>query len=53
MTNGGDTKDVFDRFHVMRHVTKAMDQVRRRENRVLRQHGDQRLTGPRRLSSGS
>jgi transposase len=41
----GDTKIVFDRFHVMRHVTEAMDQVRRRENRVLRQHGDKRLTG--------
>jgi transposase len=41
----GDTKIVFDRFHVMRHVTEAMDQVRRRENRVLRQRGDRRLTG--------
>jgi len=41
----GDTKIVFDRFHVMRHVTEAMDQVRRRENRELRQHGDKRLTG--------
>jgi transposase len=26
-------------------VIEAMDQVRRRENRVLRQHGDHRLTG--------
>jgi transposase len=41
----GDTKIVFDRFHVMRHVIEAMDQVRRRENRVLRQRGDRRLTG--------
>jgi transposase len=41
----GDLKIVFDRFHVMRHVTEAMDQVRRRENRVLRQRGDKRLTG--------
>jgi transposase len=29
----------------MRHVVEAMDQVRRRENRVLRQQGDRRLTG--------
>ncbi len=42
----GDTKIVFDRFHVMRHVIEAMDQVRRRENRALRQRGDKRLTGP-------
>lgn len=41
----GDAKIVFDRFHVMRFVTEAMDQVRRRENRALRQRGDRRLTG--------
>jgi transposase len=41
----GDQKIVFDRFHVMRFVTEAMDQVRRRENRALRQGGDKRLTG--------
>jgi transposase len=41
----GDRKIVFDKFHVMRHVTEAMDQVRRREQRVLRQRGDRRLTG--------
>jgi transposase len=41
----GDLKIVFDRFHVMRHVIEAIDQVRRRENRVLREHGDHRLTG--------
>lgn len=41
----GDAKIVFDRFHVMRFVTEAMDQVRRRENRALRQRGDTRLTG--------
>lgn len=41
----GDLKIVFDRFHVMRHVIEAMDQVRRRENRLLRQRGDRRLTG--------
>ena len=41
----GDTKIVFDKFHVMRHVTEAMDQVRRREQRALRKRGDRRLTG--------
>jgi transposase len=41
----GDLKIVFDKFHVMRHVTEAMDQVRRREQRALRKRGDRRLTG--------
>lgn len=41
----GDLKIVFDKFHVMRHVIEAMDQVRRREQRALRKHGDRRLTG--------
>lgn len=41
----GDTKIVFDKFHVMRHVIEAMDQVRRREQRELRRRGDRRLTG--------
>jgi transposase len=41
----GDTKIVVDKFHVMRHVTEAMDQVRRREQRALRKRGDRRLTG--------
>ena len=40
-----DAKIVFDRFHVMRHVLEAMDQVRRKEQRVLRKDGDRRLTG--------
>ncbi len=40
-----DAKLVFDRFHVMRHVMEAMDQVRRKEQRVLRKDGDRRLTG--------
>lgn len=40
-----NTEIVFDKFHVMRHVTEAMDQVRRREQRELRARGDRRLTG--------
>ena len=38
-------KIVFDRFHVMRKVLEAMDQVRRKEQRVLKQRGDRCLTG--------
>jgi transposase len=39
---------VFDKVHVMRHVIEALDQVRRREQRELRElraRGDRRLTG--------
>lgn len=39
-----DRKIVFDKFHVMRHVLEAVDQVRRREHRALKQRGDARLT---------
>jgi len=38
-------KVVFDRFHIMKHVTKAVDDVRRLENVELRAHGDNSLTG--------
>jgi len=40
-----DTKIVFDRFHVMGHVLEALDHVRRKEQRILKQGGDRRLTG--------
>jgi len=39
-----DAKIVFDKFHVMRYVVEAVDQVRRREQRELRRRGDERLT---------
>ena len=38
-------KIVFDRFHVMAHVEKAVDTVRKRENRELIAEGDERLKG--------
>lgn len=40
-----DGRIVFDRFHVMRHVLGALDQVRRKEQRALKHVGDRRLTG--------
>jgi transposase len=40
-----ETKIVFDRFHIMQHMNEAVDKVRRREHRELRQHGDDTLTG--------
>ena len=40
-------KIVFDRFHVVQHMTGAVDKVRRAENHQLREHGDDRLVGSR------
>ena len=39
----------FDRFHVMSHIGRAVDQVRRQEHRELAAHGDRRLTGSKHL----
>jgi len=36
-------KIVFDRFHIMQHMTRAVDTVRKREHRGLLQQGDDRL----------
>ena len=41
----GASKIVFDRFHIVGHMHKALDQVRRLENRALRAEGDDRLVG--------
>jgi transposase len=38
-------KLVFDRYHIMSHMTKAVNQVRQQENQVLRPQGDERLVG--------
>jgi transposase len=40
-----DRKIVFDVFHIMQHMNEAVDRVRRREHRELRQQGDETLTG--------
>ncbi len=37
-------KIVFDRFHVMQHMTKAVDDVRKAEHRRLQEEGDNTLT---------
>jgi len=43
----GQDKVVFDRFHIMQHMGKAVDSVRKQENRSLRAQGDSTLTGTR------
>jgi transposase len=45
----GDEKIVFDRFHVMGHVSKAVDAVRRQEHKELSRQGDGTLKGTRYL----
>lgn len=47
--DGADDKIVFDRFHIVGHMNKALDQVRRRENKLLRADGDDRLVGSKHL----
>lgn len=42
---GAENKIVFDRFHVAQYMGRAVDLVRRQENRVLMQNGDGRLKG--------
>jgi transposase len=42
---GVDDKIVFDRFHIMQHVLKGVDKVRKAENRTLREDGNDTLVG--------
>ena len=42
-------KIVFDRFHVMKLATEAVDKVRRAEHKVLKQAGDETLKGTKHL----
>lgn len=38
---------VFDKFHIVRQLSDAVDKVRRQENKSLRREGDDRLVGTR------
>jgi transposase len=40
-----DLKIVYDKYHIAAHLAKAVDQVRRAENKSLRAAGDERLVG--------
>ena len=44
-----DTKIAYDKFHVAMHLGTALDQVRRQENRSLREQGDETLKGTKHL----
>jgi transposase len=40
---------VYDPFHLVSHANQAVDEVRRKEHRLRRNHGDETLTGTRQL----
>jgi transposase len=44
-----DNKIVFDRYHLMGYLTKAVDTVRKQENRTLTAAGDKSLAGTKYL----
>lgn len=44
-----DRKIVFDRFHIMKHMNEAVDAVRKKEHRKMRQEGDNTLSGTKYL----
>ena len=44
---GAERKIVFDKFHIAKHLSEAVDLVRRRENKQLKAAGDDRLSGTR------
>jgi transposase len=41
---GAEDKMVFDRFHIMQHVSQGVDRVRKQEHKALLQHGDETLS---------
>jgi transposase len=42
---GAETKIAFDKFHVAQHLSRAVDKIRRQENKTLLSQGDERLKG--------
>lgn len=46
---GAAAKIVFDRYHVMTYLNKAVDEVRKKEHRALQAQGDKTLTGTKYL----
>lgn len=44
-----ESKIIYDRFHVMQEINKALDQVRKAEHRELRSSGDESLKGTKYL----
>jgi transposase len=47
--DGADDKIVCERFHIMGHLNKAVDSVRKQENRALATQGGKTLSGSKYL----
>lgn len=48
-TNAPNAEIVHDKFHIAKYLGEAVDKVRRAEHKVLKQEGDETLTGSRQL----
>jgi transposase len=48
-TNARQAEIVHDRFHISKHLNEAVDHVRRKEHKTLKQTGDDRLKGSKQL----
>lgn len=48
-TNAPEAEIVHDKFHISKHLNDAVDQVRRREHKTLKQTGDESLKGTKQL----
>lgn len=48
-TNAPQAEIVHDRFHIAKHLNEAVDTVRRQEHKVLKEAGDETLTGSKQL----
>jgi transposase len=46
---GAEGKIVFDRFHIMKRMNEAVDEVRKREHKALRKEGEDALSGTKYL----
>jgi len=49
LSNLANAEIVHDRFHIMKHLNDAVDQVRRSEHKELKTEGDETLTGSKYL----
>lgn len=49
LAHAPQAKIVYDKFHIAKHLNEAVDQVRRAENKTLKQEGDERLVGSKYL----
>jgi transposase len=45
----GETKIIFDRFHIMKHMVEAVDDIRKWEHGLLKSEGDETLKGTKYL----